>query len=134
MATNPAPTELTADQMTGFADQLSEASISLFRFRLTKRLSADEQVDLRDLERRLDAMADVLRGRAIVLVVSDAQLKTAALKAAMTKANATLAQVKKIKDAIAQVTAILGLAGAVLTGDVKGIVAAVQGLGGNATA
>lgn len=79
--------DLTADQMTALADQLTRISMALFEYRIGHDLDADDEKAIReDGELRVDTLANLLRGRAIAKVVDDAKFKAADLADALDQA------------------------------------------------
>jgi hypothetical protein len=121
--------ELSADELADLANRMTKASIALFALRGSGLLSAKEQDAVyANGERPLDAMADMLRGRAIKLIADGAMLAAEDLKTAMNKAQTTLKKIKQAKDAIKMATALVTLGGAVLAGSPKAILAAVKGV------
>jgi len=119
--------ELTADELAELANRYTRLSTQLFEFRVTHTLTAEEEHLLRvDCEQKLDALANVLRGQAIALVVTDAGLKAGALQAALASAAQTLEKLDKVRDVIGLVTNVIALGGAVLSGNAKAIVKALK--------
>lgn len=120
--------ELTADELAELADRFTKLSTQLFEFRVTHSLTAEEEHLLRvECEQKLDALANVLRGQAIALVVTDAGLKSGALLAALASAGKTLEKLDKVRDVIGLVTNVIALGGAVLSGNAKAILKALKG-------
>ncbi len=120
--------ELTADELAGLANHYTKISTQLFEFRITRSLTPEEEYLVRvEGEQRLDALANVLRGRAIALVVKDADLKADALREALESAQKTLEKLSKVRDVIGLVTNLVALGGAVLSGNAGAIVKALKG-------
>lgn len=120
-------TELTANDLADLANRYTKISTYLFEYRITHKLSAkDEQLLRVEGEQRLDALANVLRGQAIGLMVQDANLKAADLRDALDGAKKTLEKLEKVRDIIDVVTNLVGLGGAVLSGNAKAIVKALK--------
>ncbi|MBB3220002.1 hypothetical protein [Pseudoduganella umbonata] len=119
--------ELTADELADLADRFTKLSTQLFEFRVTHSLTAEDEHLLRvECEQKLDALANVLRGQAIALVVTDASLKSGALLAALASAGKTLEKLDKVRDVIGLVTNVIALGGAVLSGNAKAILKALK--------
>jgi hypothetical protein len=119
--------ELTADELAELANRYTKLSTQLFEFRVTHDLTAEDEHLLRvECEQKLDALANVLRGQAIALVVTDAGLKSGALLAALASAGKTLEKLDKVRDVIGLVTNVIALGGAVLSGNAKAILKALK--------
>jgi hypothetical protein len=119
--------ELTARDLAGLADGCTRISTKLFEFRLTHALAPDEEHLVRvECEQKLDALANLLRGQAIALVVTDAELKADALRAALDSAHRTLERLDKVRDVIGLVTNVIALGGAIVSGNAKAIVKALR--------
>lgn len=119
--------ELTADELAELANRYTGISTKLFEFRVTHALTPEEEHLLRvECEQKLDALANVLRGQAIALVVTDTDLKADALRAALDHARRTLDKLDKVRDVIGLVTNVIALAGAILSGNAKAIVKALK--------
>lgn len=119
--------ELSAGDLAALADRYTGISTQLFEFRLTHALTPEEEYLVRvECEQRLDALANVLRGQAIALVVEDAGLKAEALGGALESAKKTLAKVAKVRDVVDLVAHLVALGGAVLSGNGKAIVKALK--------
>lgn len=119
--------ELTAGELAALADGFTSLSTKLFEFRLTHALAPDEEHLVRvECEQKLDALANVLRGQAIALVVTDTHLKADALRAALDSARDTLDKLDKVRDVIGLVTNVIALGGAILSGNAKAILNALK--------
>ena len=119
--------ELTADELAELANRYTRLSTKLFEFRVTHPLTPEEEHLLRvECEQKLDALANVLRGQAIALVVTDAGLKAGALEAALASAGKTLEKLDKVRDVIGLVTNVIALGGAVLSGNARAILKALK--------
>lgn len=120
--------ELSADELAELANRYTRISTQLFEFRLTHALTPDEEHLVRvDCEQRLDALASLLRGRAIALVAQDADLKAETLRDALESAQKTLEKLARVRDVIDLATNLVTLGGAILSGNAKAIVKAVKG-------
>lgn len=121
--------QLTADDLAELANRYTGISTKLFEFRVTHALTGEEEHLVRvECEQKLDALANVLRGQAIALVVTDASLKADSLRAALDSAEKTLEKLDKVRDVIGLVTSVIALGGAILSGNARAIVKAVKGL------
>jgi hypothetical protein len=119
--------ELSANDLAALADRYTRISTQLFEFRLTHALTPEEETLVRvDCEQKLDALANVLRGQAIALVVEDAGLKAGALDDALESAKKTLDKLDEVRDVIGLVTHLVALGGAVLSGNGRAIVKALK--------
>ncbi|WP_338761562.1 hypothetical protein [Massilia sp. METH4] len=119
--------ELTADELAELANRYTGISTKLFEYRVTHALTPEEEHLVRvECEQKLDALANVLRGQAIALVVTDASLKAEALHAALDAARKTLDKLDKVRDVIGLVTNVIALGGAILSGNARAIVKAVK--------
>ena len=103
--------ELTANELADLANRYTKISTFLFEYRITHKLKRDEEQLIRvEGEHRLDTLANLLRGEAIRLMVEDATLK----------------QLDDVRAMIGVVTDLVGLGGAVLSGNAKAIVTALK--------
>ena len=119
--------ELTADELAELANRYTRLSTQLFEFRVTHPLTPEEEHLLRvECEQKLDALANLLRGQAIALVVTDAGLKAGALEAALASAGKTLEKLDKVRDVISLVTNVIALGGAVVSGNARAILKALK--------
>jgi hypothetical protein len=119
--------ELSADELAELANGYTRISTRLFEFRLTHALTPDEEHLVRvDCEQKLDALASLLRGRAIALVAQDADLKAGTLRDALESAQKTLEKLARVRDVIDLATNLVTLGGAILSGNAKAIVKAVK--------
>jgi uncharacterized membrane protein len=119
--------ELTAQDLADLANRYTRISTQLFEFRVTHALTAEDEHLVRvECEQRLDALANVLRGRAITLVVQDADLKAGALGEALESAKQKLDKLSRVRDVIVLVTDLVALGGAILSGNAKAIVKALK--------
>lgn len=125
-------TKLTADELADLANRYTKISTQLFEFRVTHALSPESERLLREEgEQRLDALANILRGRAITLVVEDARLEVAQLHGAIDSARKTLDKIADAKEAVVLVAHLVSLGGAILSGNAKAILKAVKAFRGD---
>jgi len=111
-----------------FADQLALLSSALLQFRLSNKatLTVPKRRELEQLEEKLDEMTAQARARGVAALGKQISTALAEVQAASSAAAAFLEKIKQVEKVIATVTAFLGLGSAVLSGDVKTIVAAAK--------
>lgn len=120
-------TELTADELAELANRYTRISTLLFEFRVTHALTPEDEHLVRvEGEQKLDALANVLRGRAIALAVTHADLKADALRAALESATHTLEKLSGTREVAGLAANLVTLGGSILSGNGKAIVQALK--------
>lgn len=121
------PTAQPGDVLANLADQLTALSVALYQYRSYNALSAEDERVIRDEgELPLDTLANLLRGMAGAEVANAANEHSAGLKAALQKAKATLADIQRVKDAVAVVADVISLVGAVMSRQPKAVLQALK--------
>lgn len=123
MATN---SEIVAE----VADLLAQASSALLDFRIDNRsaLTKAQRIEIEDAETSLDGLVAIMRGTATRLIAEEAAAPLGKLKAQIKRAQRTIKTIKKVKAVLGVVSALLGVAAAMVAGDVGGLISAVDGL------
>jgi hypothetical protein len=111
-----------------FADEIAQVSIEVMRYRRRNKasLSDEDKAALETLEGQLDTATADLRAQATLALAEMTAGARQEIAQATLDAQAKLRQIKKIERAVSIATGVLGIALAAVSGDAKGVLAAVK--------
>ncbi|MBP6544485.1 MAG: hypothetical protein KA265_17980 [Piscinibacter sp.] len=120
--------DMTADDALSLARKFREAALAAGNFLYDNWAELDprDRDTLRSLDITLQNVATDLVTQAVGITLDEAQTSIAKLAAATDKAKTALKKINDVKAAIGIVTALIGFAAAIPTGNIASIVSAVN--------